>query len=74
MLLQDSAQAALEMDGHELEPGKKIKVMISNPSLKKERSPPTQTEVFIRNLSSNVDYNELKSLFQTVNINYIYLY
>jgi len=39
--------------------------MISNPSLRKERSPPSQTEVYVRNLPSNVDSNGLKSLFQT---------
>ncbi|CAG8634584.1 14937_t:CDS:10 [Funneliformis caledonium] len=44
---RESAQAALEKDGYELEPGKKISVMISNPLLKKERSPPIQTEVLI---------------------------
>jgi squamous cell carcinoma antigen recognized by T-cells 3 len=71
MLLKDSAQAALEMDGRNLEPGKKIKVMISNPALKKERSPPKRNEVYVRNLPGNVDSNGLKSLFQTVNI---YLY
>ncbi|RIA88649.1 hypothetical protein C1645_826059 [Glomus cerebriforme] len=62
---RNSAQAALEMDGRELEPGKKINVMISNPLLKKDRSPPIQTEVYIRNLPSRVDRDELKSLFQT---------
>ncbi|PKK76425.1 hypothetical protein RhiirC2_734338 [Rhizophagus irregularis] len=62
---RNSAQAALEMNGRELEPGKKIVVMISNPLLKKERSAPIQTEVYVRNLPSNVEQNELKSLFQT---------
>jgi len=56
------------MNGHELEPGKKINVMISNPSLKKERSPPSQKEVYVRNLPGIVDRSELESLFQTVNI------
>ncbi|GES81199.1 pre-mRNA splicing factor [Rhizophagus clarus] len=62
---RNSAQAALEMNGREIEPGKKIIVMISNPLLKKERSPPIQKEVSVRNLPSNLEQSELKSLFQT---------
>lgn len=34
----------------------------------------SQTEVYVRNLPSNVEQNELKSLFQTVIFIYIYIY
>ncbi|CAG8565150.1 6256_t:CDS:10, partial [Acaulospora colombiana] len=62
---RESTQAALEMDGYEIEPGRKLKVMISNPSLKKTRSPPIQKEIFIRNLPSRVEISELEEFFKT---------
>ncbi|RHZ79064.1 hypothetical protein Glove_152g72 [Diversispora epigaea] len=60
---KDSAHAALEMNGYEVEPGRKLKVLISNPLLRKPRSPPEQREIFIRNLPSEVNSEELESIF-----------
>ncbi|CAG8433358.1 1567_t:CDS:10 [Diversispora eburnea] len=60
---KDSAHAALEMNGYEVEPGRKLKVAISNPILRKPRSPPEQREIFIRNLPSEVNSEELESIF-----------
>ncbi|CAG8568915.1 8945_t:CDS:10 [Acaulospora morrowiae] len=61
---RESAQAAVsEMNGYEIEPGRKLNVMISNPSLKKTRSPPMQKEVFVRNLPSRVEVSELEAFF-----------
>ncbi|KAF0501356.1 pre-mrna splicing factor 24 [Gigaspora margarita] len=62
---RESALSALEMNGFEIEQGKKLNVMISNPSLKKTRSPPRQNEIFIKNLPSHVERSELETLCKT---------
>ncbi|CAG8647696.1 25520_t:CDS:10, partial [Dentiscutata erythropus] len=62
---RESALSALESNGYETEPGKKLNVVISNPSLKKKRSPPKQNELYIRNLPSHVERSELETLCKT---------
>ncbi|CAG8586062.1 26639_t:CDS:10, partial [Racocetra persica] len=62
---RESALSALEMNGFEIETGKKLNVVISNPSLKKTRSPPKQNEIYIRNLPSHVERSELETLCKT---------
>ncbi|CAG8712484.1 16137_t:CDS:2, partial [Dentiscutata heterogama] len=62
---RESALSALEMNGYEIEPGKKLNVVISNPSLRKTRSPPKQNEIYIRNLPSHVESSELETLCKT---------
>ncbi|CAG8726445.1 8457_t:CDS:10, partial [Racocetra fulgida] len=59
MFDKESALSALEMNGFEIETGKKLNVVISNPSLRKTRSPP-------KNLPSHVERSELETLCKTV--------
>ncbi|CAG8594482.1 10615_t:CDS:10 [Cetraspora pellucida] len=62
---RESALSALEMNGFEIEAGKKLNVVTSNPSLRKTRSPPKQNEIYIRNLPSHVEKSELETLCTT---------
>ncbi|CAG8435082.1 2926_t:CDS:10 [Ambispora gerdemannii] len=60
---QESARAALAEDGQPWF-GFTLSVHISDPDRKKQRSPPAKNEIIIHNLPSQVDQNELKTLFQ----------
>ncbi|KAG8925497.1 Splicing factor [Tulasnella sp. 408] len=61
----DSAQAALELNGRELEPGMPMNVYISNPQRKKERTDANveQREVYIAGLAKSTTQKELEELF-----------
>ncbi|KAG9040601.1 Splicing factor [Tulasnella sp. UAMH 9824] len=61
----DSAQAALELNGRELEPGMPMNVYISNPQRKKERTDANveQREVYVAGLAKSTTQKELEELF-----------
>ncbi|KAG8892391.1 Splicing factor, partial [Tulasnella sp. 417] len=61
----DVAQAALELNGRELEPGMAMNVYISNPQRKKERTDANveQREVYIAGLAKSTTQKELEELF-----------
>lgn len=61
----DSAQAALELSGRELEPGMALNVYISNPQRKKERTDANveQREIYVAGLAKSTKQNELEELF-----------
>lgn len=65
---QDSAQAALELSGRELEPGMALNVYISNPQRKKERTDANveQREIYVAGLAKSTKQNELEELFGEV--------
>ncbi|GAA5869364.1 hypothetical protein JCM8547_008653 [Rhodosporidiobolus lusitaniae] len=60
------AQAALELNGTEFEPGHALSVLISDPSRKKTRSDTNANdrELYISGLSRSVTEDELKKLFE----------
>ncbi|KAG8973011.1 Splicing factor [Tulasnella sp. 425] len=63
--LPDSAQAALELNGRELEPDMALNVYISNPQRKKERTDANveQREIYVAGLAKSTKQNELEELF-----------
>ncbi|KAI0081583.1 hypothetical protein K474DRAFT_1703756 [Panus rudis PR-1116 ss-1] len=62
-----SAEAALELHGRELEPGRRLSVLISNPERKKERtdSDANDREIYVAGLSKFVSKGDLEKLFST---------
>ncbi|KIO31343.1 hypothetical protein M407DRAFT_220481 [Tulasnella calospora MUT 4182] len=61
----DFAQAALELNGRELEPGMPMNVYISNPQRKKERTDANveQREIYVAGLAKSTTQKELEELF-----------
>jgi squamous cell carcinoma antigen recognized by T-cells 3 len=66
--VQNSAENALELHGHELEPNHGINVFISNPERKKERTDQdaNEREVYVAGLSKFTTQADLEKLFKTV--------
>ncbi|OBZ68772.1 hypothetical protein A0H81_11060 [Grifola frondosa] len=62
-----SAEAALELNGHELEEGHSLSVLISNPERKKERtdSDANEREIYVAGLSKFATQQDLEKLFKT---------
>ncbi|KAI0700046.1 RNA-binding protein Prp24 [Cerioporus squamosus] len=62
-----SAEAALELNGADMEEGHKLSVLISNPERKKERtdSDANDREVYVAGLSKYVTKQDLEGLFKT---------
>ncbi|OCH91935.1 RNA-binding protein Prp24 [Obba rivulosa] len=62
-----AAEAALELHGHELEPGMPLSVLISNPERKQERtdSGANDREVYVAGLSRFATKEDLENLFKT---------
>ncbi|KAI0357377.1 RNA-binding protein Prp24 [Trametes cingulata] len=62
-----SAEAALELNGIDMEEGRKLSVYISNPERKKERtdSDANEREVYVAGLSKLVTKEDLENLFKT---------
>ncbi|KIP09711.1 hypothetical protein PHLGIDRAFT_22785 [Phlebiopsis gigantea 11061_1 CR5-6] len=62
-----AAKAALELHKQELEPGRAISVLISNPERKKERTDidANDRELYVAGLSRTVKKEDLKKLFAT---------
>ncbi|KAI0771140.1 RNA-binding protein Prp24 [Trametes elegans] len=62
-----SAEGALELNGTDIEEGRKLSVYISNPERKKERtdSDANEREVYIAGLSKLVTKEDLENLFKT---------
>ncbi|GJN94155.1 hypothetical protein Rhopal_007229-T1 [Rhodotorula paludigena] len=60
------AQAALELNGTELEPGHALSVLISDPSRKKSRSDANahQRELYVASLAKSVKEADLRKLFE----------
>ena len=67
-LFQSSAEAALELNGTDMDDGHKLSVYISNPERKKERtdSDANDREVYVAGLSKFVAKEDLEGLFKTV--------
>lgn len=67
-VLQTAAKAALELHNQELEPGRALSVLISNPERKQERtdSDANDRELYVAGLSRAVKREDLKKLFNTV--------
>jgi hypothetical protein len=67
-LHQDSARAALVLNGNELEAGLSLNVYISNPERKKERTDAgaDQKEIYVAGLSRFTKQTDLQKLFKTV--------
>ena len=65
---QSSAEAALELNGTDMEEGHKMSVYISNPERKKERtdSDANDREIYVAGLSKFVIKQDLITLFKTV--------
>ncbi|PCH39752.1 hypothetical protein WOLCODRAFT_136486 [Wolfiporia cocos MD-104 SS10] len=63
----ESAEAALELHGRELEPGLSLNVFISNPERKKERTDrdANDREIYVAGLSKPVTKEDLEKLFRT---------
>jgi hypothetical protein len=70
IILQSSAQNALELHGRELEPGRPISVLISNPERKKERTDAdaNEKEIYVAGLSKFTTTEDLIKLFKTVSL------
>lgn len=68
MRLQTSAENALELHGHELEPNQPMNVFISKPEWKKERTDQdaNEREVYVAGLSKFTTQADLEKLFKTV--------
>jgi hypothetical protein len=66
--VQTSAQNALQLHGHELEPNLPMNVFISNPERKKERTDQdaNEREVYVAGLSKFTTQADLEKLFKTV--------
>jgi hypothetical protein len=66
--VQTSAQNALQLHGHELEPNQPMNVFISNPERKKERTDQdaNEREVYVAGLSKFTTQADLEKLFKTV--------
>jgi len=62
-----SAQNALELHGRELEPGRSMSVMISNPERKKERTDAdaNEKEIYVAGLNKFTTKEDLTKLFKT---------
>ncbi|KAI0632486.1 RNA-binding protein Prp24 [Trametes polyzona] len=62
-----SAESALELNGVDMEGGRKLSVYISNPERKKERtdSDANEREVYVAGLSKLVTKEDLENLFKT---------
>ncbi|RPD62808.1 RNA-binding protein Prp24 [Lentinus tigrinus ALCF2SS1-6] len=62
-----SAEAALELNGADMEEGRKLSVLISNPERKKERtdSDANDREVYVAGLSKFATKEDLEGLFKT---------
>ena len=65
-----SAEAALELNGTEMDDGHKMSVYISNPERKKERtdSDANDREVYVAGLSKLVTKEDLENVFKTVSV------
>ena len=68
LILQSSAQNALELHGRELEPDRPMSVLISDPERKKERTDAdaNEKEIYVAGLSKFTIKEDLMKLFQTV--------
>lgn len=66
--LQTSAENALELNGTDMEEGRRLSVYISNPERRKERtdSDANEREIYIAGLSKLVTKEDLETLFKTV--------
>ena len=67
-VVQTAAKLALELHDRELEPGHNLKVYISNPERRKERTDADANarEVYVAGLSKFVTKDDLTKLFRTV--------
>lgn len=65
---QTSAENALALHGHEIEPNQPMSVLISNPERKKERTDQdaNEREVYVAGLSKFTTQVDLEKLFKTV--------
>ena len=73
LILQSSAQNALDLHGRELEPGRPLSVLISNPERKKERTDAeaNEKEIYVAGLSKFTTKEDLIKLFTTVCPDYL---
>ena len=68
LLVQSSAEAALELNGTDMEEGRNLSVFISNPERKQDRTDKdaNDREIHVAGLSKPVTRDDLANLFKTV--------
>lgn len=68
MSVQNAAEAALSLNGHEMEAGMALSVAISDPGRKKERTDAGSRELRVTGVSKGVVQKDLETLFEKVRL------